>query len=50
MSPSVIGTVYIRNLYRRIYPGDVPMETAQAEMAPVPGRTDVCPGRVGGKV
>jgi len=35
MSPSVIGTVYIRNLYRRIYPQDVPAETAQAEMAPV---------------
>ena len=35
MSPSVIGTAYIRNLYRRIYPQDVPAETAQAEMAPV---------------
>jgi len=35
MSPSVIGTVYIRDLYRRIYPQDVPAETAQAEMAPV---------------
>ena len=35
MSPSVIGTAYIRNLYRRIYPADVPAETAQAEMAPV---------------
>ncbi len=35
MSPSVIGTTYIRNLYRRIYPQDVPAETAQAEMAPV---------------
>ena len=35
MSPSVIGTAYIRNLYRRIYPQDVPAQTAQAEMAPV---------------
>ena len=35
MSPSVIGTAYIRNLYRRIYPHDIPTETAQAEMAPV---------------
>jgi hypothetical protein len=35
MAPSVIGTAYIRNLYRRIYPSDVPAETAQAEMAPV---------------
>jgi hypothetical protein len=35
MSPSVIGTAYIRNLYRRIYPQDLPAETAQAEMAPV---------------
>jgi hypothetical protein len=35
MSPSVIATTYIRNLYRRIYPPDVPAETAQAEMAPV---------------
>ncbi len=35
MSPSVIGTAYIRNLYRRIHPQDVPAETAQAEMSPV---------------
>jgi hypothetical protein len=35
MSPSVIGTVYIRNLYRRIYPATVPEETAQADMSPV---------------
>lgn len=35
MSPSVIGTAYIRNLYRRIYPEDVPAETAQADMSPV---------------
>ena len=35
MSPSVIGTAYIRNLYRRIYPQDIPTETAQVEMAPV---------------
>jgi hypothetical protein len=35
MSPSVIATTYIRNLYRRIYPQHVPPETAQADMAPV---------------
>lgn len=35
MSPSVVGTTYIRNLYRLIYPGDVDEETAQAGMAPV---------------
>ncbi len=35
MSPSVIGTSYIRNLYRRIYPENLPTETAQAEMSPV---------------
>jgi hypothetical protein len=35
MSPSVIGTAYIRNLYRRIYPEHVPEETAQADMSPV---------------
>jgi hypothetical protein len=35
MSPSVIGTTYIRNLYRRIYPQDIPAETAEAEMSPV---------------
>jgi hypothetical protein len=35
MSPSVIGTAYIRNLYRRIYPATVPEETAQADMSPV---------------
>ncbi len=35
MSPGVIGINYIRNLYRLIYPGDVPAETAQANMAPV---------------
>jgi hypothetical protein len=35
MSPSVIGTPYIRNLYTRIYPDHVSEETAQAEMAPV---------------
>lgn len=45
MSPSVIGTAYIRNLYRRIYPQDVPAETAQADMAPVMlvGRMSVPP-------
>ena len=35
MSPSVVGEVYVRNLYRLIYPDDVPEETAQADMAPV---------------
>jgi len=35
MAPSVIGTAYIRNLYRRIYPTNVPAETAQAAMSPV---------------
>jgi heme-degrading monooxygenase HmoA len=35
MAPSVIATSYIRNLYRRIYPSDVPPDTAQADMAPV---------------
>jgi hypothetical protein len=35
MSPSVIGTAYIRNLYRRVYPHNTPAETAQAEMSPV---------------
>ena len=35
MSPSVIGTAYIRNLYTRIYPDHLSEETAQADMAPV---------------
>ena len=35
MSPSVIGTEYIRNLYRRVHPADVPEETAGAGMSPV---------------
>jgi hypothetical protein len=35
MSPSVVATAYIRNLYRRIHPETVPEETAQAEMSPV---------------
>ena len=30
-----IATAYIRNLYRRIDPPEVPPETAQADMAPV---------------
>ncbi len=45
MSPSVVGEVYVRNLYRLIYPDDVPGETAQADMAPVVlvGRMSVPP-------
>ena len=35
MSPSVVGTTYIRNLYRLIYPQDVPAETTVAAMAPL---------------
>ncbi|MBM3223744.1 MAG: hypothetical protein FJZ47_08100 [Candidatus Tectomicrobia bacterium] len=35
MSPSVIGTAYIRNLYRRISPPTLSPDTEQAEMAPV---------------
>jgi hypothetical protein len=35
MSPSVIGTSYIRNLYQRIYPQDLAAETAEAGMSPV---------------
>ena len=35
MSPGVIGTQYIRNLYRRVHPQDVPTETAAAGMSPV---------------
>ena len=35
MSPSVVATNYIRNLYRMIYPSDVSSETALADMAPV---------------
>ena len=35
MSPGVIGTEYIRNLYRRVHPADVPPETAAAGMSPV---------------
>ena len=35
MSPGVIGTQYIRNLYRRVHPQDVPPETAAAGMSPV---------------
>ncbi len=35
MSPGIVATVYIRNLYRLIHPADVPVETAQAEMSPV---------------
>jgi hypothetical protein len=35
MSPRVIGTAYINNLYHRIYPQELSEETAQAEMSPV---------------
>ena len=35
MSPRVIGTAYIRNLYNRIYPDHVSEQTASSEMAPV---------------
>ena len=35
MSPGVIGTEYIRNLYRRVHPESLPEETAQAGMSPV---------------
>ena len=45
MSPNVVGTTYIRNLYRLIYPSEVAEETAQATMAPVllVGRMSVPP-------
>ena len=35
MSPSVIGTEYIRNLHRRVHPAAPDAETAQAGMSPV---------------
>ncbi len=34
MSPKKIGTRYVRNVYRLIYPENVPAEIAQADMAP----------------
>ena len=45
MSPSVVGDVYVRNLYRLIHPDHVPEETAQAGMSPVllVGRMSVPP-------
>ena len=45
MSPGIVATVYIRNLYRLIHPADVPEQTAQAEMSPVllVGRMSVPP-------
>ncbi len=45
MSPSVIATRYIRNLYRRVHPATVPADTAQADMSPVllVGRMSVPP-------
>ena len=35
MSPSVIGTEYIRNLYQRVHPQELSEETAQAGMSPL---------------
>lgn len=35
MSPSVVATTYIRNLYRLIYPENVDLATTRAEMAPL---------------
>jgi hypothetical protein len=35
MAPSVIGTAYMRNLYRRIYPQELSDDIAQADMAAV---------------
>ncbi len=35
MSPTIIATKFIHNLYRRTYPATVPKETAEADMAPV---------------
>ena len=35
MSPSVIGTEYIRNLYKRVHPDELSEETAQAGMSPL---------------
>ena len=35
MSPSVVGTIFIRNVYEMIHPAEVSPETAQADMAPV---------------
>ena len=45
MSPSVIATKYIRNLYRLLYPDPVPEDTARDGMAPVllVGRMSVPP-------
>ena len=34
MSPTVVANNFIRNLYRLIFPDDVPEATAQAEMSP----------------
>ena len=35
MSPSVIGTEYIRNLYQRVHPDELSEETASAGMSPL---------------
>ena len=35
MSPSVIGTEYVRNLYRRVHPAELSEDTGEAEMSPV---------------
>ena len=42
----MIGVNYIRNLYRLLYPADVPEETANSEMAPalLVGRMEVTAG------
>ena len=34
MSPNIIGRNFVRNVYRLLYPEEVPEETAQADMSP----------------
>ena len=45
MSPSVVGQNYIRNLYRLIFPDELPRETAEGDMSPtlLVGRMSVPP-------
>lgn len=45
MSPTVVATKFIRNIYRMIYPDDLSEETTQAEMSPtiLVGRMSVPP-------